>query len=199
MPIGIGDEHVELAASVRKWAESQGSIAATRAAETDPEALAPWGALPAEMGLTAIALPEAVGGGGGSLLDQAVVVEAAGYALVPGPFLTTVVAGLLYDDDDLRTGIAAGEITVGLGLDPRGVIGAGSTTHVSVPGPDGSQVLVAADQVEIRPGEAVDPTRTVGEVVLNGAAGLTAPAGTPRELIVLAAAEASGIARWCLE
>src|SRR5690349_14892440 len=43
MPIGISDEHSELAASVRKWAESQGSIAAIRAAETDPAALAPWG------------------------------------------------------------------------------------------------------------------------------------------------------------
>src|SRR5690349_7238746 len=195
MPIGISDEHVELAASVRKWAESQGSIAATRAAETDPDALAPWGALPAEMGLTAIALPEAVGGGGGTLLDQAVVVEAAGYALVPGPFLTTVVAGLLHDDAELRSGIAAGEATVALGIDPRGVIGAGSTTHVSLPGADGRQVLVQADAVEIVAGEAIDPTRTVGEV--NG---LDSVAGAaPRELIVLAAAEASGIARWCLD
>src|SRR5690349_13799510 len=175
MPIGISDEHVELAASVRKWAESQGSIAATRAAETDPDALAPWGALPAEMGLTAIALPESVGGGGGTLLDQAVVVEAAGYALVPGPFLTTAVAGLIHDDADLRAGIAAGEVTVALGIDPRGVIGAGSTTHVSVPGPDGRQVLAATDSVEIRPGEAIDPTRTVGEVAGLGSVVGTAP------------------------
>src|SRR5689334_12715511 len=152
MPIGISDEHVELAASVRKWAESQGSIAATRAAETDPDALAPWGALPAEMGLTAIALPEAVGGGGGTLLDQAVVVEAAGYALVPGPFLTTVVAGLIYDDADLRRGIAAGEITVGLGTDPRAVLGAPGSTHVSVPRGD-AHVLVPAADAEVRPGE----------------------------------------------
>src|SRR5690348_10035488 len=200
MPIGISDEHVELAASVRKWAESQGSIAATRAAETDPDALAPWGVLPAEQGLTAIALPESVGGGGGTLLDQAVVVEAAGYALVPGPFLTTVVAGLLYDDAELRAGIAAGEVTVALGIDARGVIGAGTTTHVSVPRTGGGHVLVPTDQVEIRPGDAIDPTRTVGEVVLREAEGLTSTAAaTPRELVVLAAAEASGIARWCLD
>ncbi|MFL6174579.1 MAG: acyl-CoA dehydrogenase family protein [Marmoricola sp.] len=203
MPIGISDEHTELAASVRKWAESQGSIAATRAVETDPESLARWGALPAEMGLSAIALPEALGGGGGTLLDQAVVVEAAGYALVPGPFLTTVVAGLLYDDEELRAGIAAGEITVGLGIDPRAVLGAGSATHLSVPLGGGRHVLVPAASAEVRPGESVDLTRGVAEVVVAaeaaaGALRYTAE-GTPPVLVVLAAAEASGIARWCLD
>ncbi|HET6153541.1 MAG TPA: acyl-CoA dehydrogenase [Marmoricola sp.] len=192
MPIGISDDHTELAATVRKWAESQGSIAAVRAAETDPAALEPWGSLPAEMGLTAIALPEAVGGGGGSLLDQAVAVEAAGYALVPGPFLTTVVAGLLHDDPDLRSGIADGSVTVALGIDPRAVVGAGSTTHLSIPTEDG-QVVVPSAGVAITAGESVDLTRTVGAV--DG----TATTAAPRELIVLAAAEASGIARWCLD
>ena len=91
MPIGISDEHAELAASVRKWAESQGAIDAVRAAETDPGALADWGPRASELGLAAIALPESVGGGGGTLLDQAVALEAAAYALVPGPLLTTVV------------------------------------------------------------------------------------------------------------
>lgn len=203
MPIGISDEHSELAASVRKWAESQGSIAAVRAAETDRSALAPWGALAAEMGLPAIALPEAVGGGGGTLLDQAVAIEAAAYALVPGPLLTTTVAGLLYDDEALRDGIAAGAVTVGMGIDPRAVVEAGSATHLSVPLGDGRHVLVPAADVEVRVGETVDSTRTVGEVVLGDLPLDELPsavAGTaPRALVVLAAAEASGIARWCLD
>jgi len=202
MPIGISDDHSELAASVRKWAESQGSIAAVRAAETDPGALAPWATLPAELGLTAIALPESTGGGGGTLLDQAVAVEAAGYALVPGPFLTTVVAGLMYDDADVRAGIAEGRITVGLGVDALAVLDAPATTHVSVPTAAG-HVLVAADQVQIRPGVSVDLTRTVGEVVVGDLdlTGLPTNAadGVPLELVVLAAAEASGIAKWCLD
>jgi alkylation response protein AidB-like acyl-CoA dehydrogenase len=200
MPIGISDEHAELAASVRKWAESQGSIAAVRAAETDPSALVPWGTLPAEMGLSTIALPESVGGGGGSLLDQAVAIEAAGYALVPGPMLTTTVAGLMYADDDVRAGIAEGRITVGLGTSPLAVLDAGTVTHVSVRTETG-HVLVPTDQVEIRPGESVDLTRGVGEVVLGAATPIATydHTGAPLELIVLAAAEASGIARWCLD
>jgi alkylation response protein AidB-like acyl-CoA dehydrogenase len=202
VPIGISDEHTELAASVRKWAESHGSIAAVRAAETDPGALAPWGKLPAEMGLTTIALPESVGGGGGSLLDQAVAVEAAGYALVPGPFLTTAVAGLMYDDAELRASIANGDVTVGMGTSALAVVEAPSVTHVVVP-VDGRYVVVGTDQVQVTPGVSVDLTRSVGQVdlgetVISGLPSYEA-AGVPLELIVLAAAEASGIARWCLD
>lgn len=202
MPIGISDDHTELATTVRKWAESQGSIAAVRAAESDPAALLEWATLPAEMGLTAIALPESVGGGGGTLLDQAVAVEAAGYALVPGPFLTTAVAGLIYEDPEVRAGIAEGRITVGLGTSPLGVLDAPSATHVSVPTSTG-HVLVPTDAVEVITGDSVDLTRGVGEVRLGtlDLDGLptNATPGAPLELIVLAAAEASGIARWCLD
>jgi alkylation response protein AidB-like acyl-CoA dehydrogenase len=205
MPIGITDEHAELAASVRKWAESQGSIDAVRAAETDPSSLASWGSRAAEMGLTAIALPEAVGGGGGTLLDQAVALEAAAYALVPGPLLTTTVAGLLYDDPELRAGIAEGRISVGLGAGTRAVLDAPSATHVSVPAAAGDQrhVVLPADRVRIVPGPSVDLSHTVGEVLADDVATAGLPtmtaSGTPLELVCLAAAEASGIARWCLD
>jgi len=217
MPIGISDDHAEFAATVRKWAESQGAIDAVRTAETDPGVLAEWGARAAEMGLTAIALPESVGGGGGSLLDQAVALEAAAYALVPGPLLTTTVAGLLHSDDALRTGIAAGTITVGLalqgGLDAAGgqyggtvaaVLDAPSSSHVSLPVRDEDRhVLLPADAVEVVAGPSVDLSRTVGTVEL---ADMTV-AGVHRSepvlarllFVTLAAAEAAGIARWCLD
>lgn len=45
-----------------------------------------WRAL-ADMGLLGLRLPEAVGGGGGSTLDLALVVQALAYHLVPAPFL----------------------------------------------------------------------------------------------------------------
>lgn len=200
MPIGISDDHVELAASVRKWAESQGSIEAVRAAEDAPESLASWGARAAEMGLAAIALPESAGGGGGTLLDQAVALEAAAYCLVPGPLLTTAVAGLVHDDDGLRAGIAAGEVTVGLALDTsRVALGAPGTTHVSVGTPAG-QVLVAAADVELTRAPSIDLSRTVAEVgAVASEAGVARTLAARHALVVLAAAEASGIARWCLD
>jgi alkylation response protein AidB-like acyl-CoA dehydrogenase len=202
MSIGISDEHAELAASVRKWAESQGAIDAVRAAETDHTALASWGGRAAELGVTAIALPESIGGGGGTLLDQAVALEAAAYALVPGPLLTTAVAGLLYDDAELRAGIAEGRITVGLGAGTRAVLDAPSATHVCVPVGD-QHVVLPAERVRVVPGRSVDLSRTVGEVVIDGAATAGLPtvswADMPVELVCLASAEASGIARWCLD
>jgi alkylation response protein AidB-like acyl-CoA dehydrogenase len=204
VPIGLTHEHAELAASVRKWAESQGTLEAVRAAEQDPAALASWGARAAELGLTAIALPESIGGGGGSVLDQAVALEAAAYALVPGPLLPTALAGLLHDDADLRAGIASGAVTVGLGLSTRAVLGAPGATHVSVP-VAGRQVVLAADQLEPPGGPALDLARGTGSVVVAATAA-EAAAGTSVDpdrvrLLVLsfAAAEASGIARWCLE
>jgi len=203
VPIGISDEHTELGATVRKWAESQGSIDAVRAAEDDPAALDDWAARAAEMGLTAIALPEAAGGGGGTLLDQAVALEAAAYALVPGPLLSTAVAGLLHDDAELHALIASGEARVGLGLTSRAVLGGPGATHLSVPLDDGRQVLVPADQVTVTSGPSIDLTRRAGEVDLSGIAveGLpvTDVAQAQRLLVCLAAAEASGVARWCLD
>jgi alkylation response protein AidB-like acyl-CoA dehydrogenase len=203
MPIGISDEHAELAASVRKWAESQGAIEAVRAAEVDPAALAAWGPRTSELGLAAIALPESVGGGGGTLLDQAVALEAAAYALVPGPLLTTAVAGVLYDDPQLRAGIAEGRITVALGRSARAVVDAPSATHAVVPIDGDRHVVTPVGDVRLVPGPSVDLSRTVGAIDAAGldATGLPSAtwAGVPLELVCLAAAEASGIARWCLD
>jgi 3-oxochol-4-en-24-oyl-CoA dehydrogenase len=203
MPIGISDEHAELAASVRKWADSQGSIDAVRAAETDAATLAGWGERVAEMGLAAIAIPEPLGGGGGSVLDLAVALEAAAYALVPGPLLTTAVGGLLHDDPDLRRGIAEGRITVGLGRDCRSIVNAPSATHVSLPVAPGRHVVVPTGSVRVVPAPSVDLSRTVGAVDPGDVetAGLPAASwdDTPVALVCLAAAEASGIARWCLD
>ena len=54
MPIGISDDHVELADAFGKWASSLGGIEAARAAEDDPAATFPeitsrstrWGCSP---------------------------------------------------------------------------------------------------------------------------------------------------------
>jgi alkylation response protein AidB-like acyl-CoA dehydrogenase len=92
MPIPITDDHRELAHSMRRFAERHASTAWTRdafgalAAGGRPEF---WDALTGQ-GLHAIHLEEAVGGQGGTVFDLAVVVEAAGHALLPGPLTPTV-------------------------------------------------------------------------------------------------------------
>src|SRR3954447_10757686 len=96
MSIGISEEHVELTQSLTKWAESEGFLDVVRASESDPaESLdASWASL-SEMGLATIALPESVGGGGGTALDAAVALESVARSLAPGHLLSTTIAGAL--------------------------------------------------------------------------------------------------------
>ena len=83
MPIGISDDHVELADAFGKWAGSLGGIEAARAAEDEPDADVRRAVSSAvdEMGLL-VASPRT--DGGGSLLDLAVAVEACAAALRAG-------------------------------------------------------------------------------------------------------------------
>lgn len=168
MSIGITDEHQELAASLRKWAASLGPVEAVRAAEgrADERFDAIWAAAD-DMGVTAIALPESAGGGGGTMLDQAVALEACAYELVPG--------GLL--------GAAIGAVATG------------------APGRHG---------IQVRPGGMVWDGGTAGAAPAVAGLDLSARHGAPvegdeidervrRTAVTLAAAEASGVARWCLD
>ena len=95
-PQGGTDEQVELADSLRKWAASLGPLEAARAAEGDVAAdfAAVWSAAE-EMGIAAIAVPESAGGGGGTVLDQAVALEACARELVPGGLLGAAIGATL--------------------------------------------------------------------------------------------------------
>lgn len=216
MPIGISDEHVEFATAIRKWAETAGAIEAVRSAEESSEVLRDWPARAAEMGISAIALPEEVGGGG-SLLDQAVATEAAAQSLVPGETLTSTIAGVLISDPELQSGIAAGEVVIALGLNPAlnvvdghlsgtvsAVAGAPLATHLLL-GSDPDWYVIPAAEVEVSPGVSMDPSRTIGTVKLNRVPlGRVMKQNISAEQVqqlawTLGAAEASGLARWCLD
>lgn len=217
MPIGITDDHLELSAALGDWANGSGAMEAVRAAETDTTGLTAWAAKAAEMGLTSVALPDAVGGGGGTLLDQAVALEAAAHRLVPGPLLSTTVAGLVIPDDDLRAAIAKGTCAVGIGFEGElqvrdgrlvGSIGtvtdATSVTHVLLSVDDGSRVVLPVESVEVVAGVSGDLSRTVGSVhvdlaVADALVVSVDEAALTDVLLTLVAAEAAGVAKWCLD
>lgn len=193
MPIGITDDHAELAATVRKWARTSDAVAAVRAAEDEPRSLAAWSRRWAELGLASIALP-APYGGEGSVLDQAVALEAAAQGLVPGPLLPTTLAGLLVEDADLHARIADGSASVALQVDGV-VLGAGATHVLSA---DGGWTLAPLD--DPAPGLTPDLAVAVGTRAGSGGDPVDVDERRAQDLLhVLAAAEASGVARWCLD
>jgi alkylation response protein AidB-like acyl-CoA dehydrogenase len=202
VPIGIDEDHVELADAFGKWASSLAGIKAARLAEDDPEAgFAEQSAAVAEMGLAGIAVPEALGGAGGTLLDLAVALEAAAGALVPGPLLGTAVASVALGE--LAGPVASGEMRVALAMSGDGPVhDAPGATHALLV--LGDEVLLASLEVaELTPGSSPDLTRrtSIGDVSAletTVVPGLT-PARLRSLLVTLAAAEASGVARWCLD
>src|SRR5689334_10031673 len=109
MPIGVTRDDLELSTSLRAWASGLSGPVALRDVETDPAAAfaKTWQAV-AEAGLPAIGIDEQHGGGAGSLVHQAIALEAAAYALVPGPLLGTVLVAQLTDDGEVLAGIVEG-------------------------------------------------------------------------------------------
>ncbi|WP_067436087.1 acyl-CoA dehydrogenase [Nocardioides jensenii] len=221
MSLGISDEHRELGDSLRKWAASVRPLEQVRAAEGDPQAgfSQAWKAI-VEMGIPAIGVPESAGGGGGSLLDVAVALEACAHEMVPGPLLgTTVAAALLGETPGVAAALARGEMSVGLGLTPSletdgstvsgrvdVVWDAPSVTHFLLGAGNDSWFVVPASCARVTATVGPDLTRRFGSVELVAvpvselvaATGLEA-ALVRRTAVTLAAAEASGIARWCLK
>jgi 3-oxochol-4-en-24-oyl-CoA dehydrogenase len=97
MALGLTEEHLELAAAIRGWAQRNCPPEIVRAAAdgTDGgsarylESLAPG---LAEQGVLGLHLPDEDGGQGYGLPELAVALEELGRALVPGAFLPTVLA-----------------------------------------------------------------------------------------------------------
>ncbi|WP_309649423.1 acyl-CoA dehydrogenase [Nocardioides sp.] len=212
MSIGISDEHVELAASLRKWAGSLEGIDASRAVDDQPCATFGdvWTSV-VEMGVATIGLPEAAGGGGGTPLDVAVALEACAHELVPGALLSTVVAtsvlAPLMSSNPALQGLLGSGSSFGLALDPAPSVvwDAPGADHLLVSDPDDQWYVVPAAAADVSGSLGLDLTRRHGSarVDLEGP-GVVRVAGLSGDLVrrtavTFAAAEASGVARWCLQ
>ncbi|MFG2761852.1 acyl-CoA dehydrogenase [Streptomyces rubiginosohelvolus] len=125
--IGITEEHRALAHSVRGWLARAAPPGEVRELLDAGSPAAPgvrpahWKALVAQ-GLTGVHLPEVYGGGGGGLLDLAVVLEEAAYASLPGPYLaTTLTSAVLHQAVAAEAGSPAG---VGAPVTAEALVGA---------------------------------------------------------------------------
>lgn len=203
MSIAITDEHRALYASTRDWAGRQPS----------------WPAV-ADQGVAAIAVPESFAGGGGTVLDLAVALEACAHALLPGPLLGTALAatvGAAGGPSDALTALVGGA-PAGVALDPLDLIDGRLRGSAVVPGAglewivlggrtaagQESWFLASADQLDLACAEGLDLRRSASLVTADADVfGLLELPGVStgsvrRAAIALAAAEASGLASWCL-
>ncbi|MFJ2702884.1 acyl-CoA dehydrogenase [Streptomyces sp. NPDC087428] len=207
MGIGITEEHRELAQAVRGWLARTVPPGEIRKI-LDADAPTATGARPdywdglAEQGLLGIHLPEEDGGGGGGLLDLAVVLEEAGRAALPGPFLASALASAVLhasapDTSALVRGLAAGRRIGAVALGPGSltaveqedghlldgefppVLSAAGADLLLLPaatvtGTRWFAVDTGTRGLAVRPHRGADPTRPTAEV---RAEGVLVPAG----------------------
>jgi alkylation response protein AidB-like acyl-CoA dehydrogenase len=213
MAIAITEDHRALAAVAADFCvrrDALGLARATRDASTDGTPL--WDEM-AALGWLGLHLPETYGGSGYGLAELAVVLEATGASLLPGPLLSSVLASYVIDragDDALRADLlpafADGSRIGGVGRVGGAVLGAAHAhTLVLV---DGADLLVlAADTpgVTITERGNIDRTRRSAQVTLDPAAYFAATKLEGAAVIVdragvaLGAAEAAGGSRACVE
>jgi 3-oxochol-4-en-24-oyl-CoA dehydrogenase len=226
--LAITDEHRALADAAIGQLSRLGSRAAARASldggSSHPAEI--WSAS-AGLGWNGLAIAEEHRGSGFGLAELAIILEAQGHELCPGPFLPTVAASTVIDrcgPDSLRAqllpGLADGSAVGALGLSGSVIVGSDlvisgeSPAVLGAPDADvlvigaGDDVVVVdarADGVTVTALPAMDTTRSIGAVALRG---VTVPEdrllrGAARRartvFRILGAAEAVGIAWACLE
>jgi 3-oxochol-4-en-24-oyl-CoA dehydrogenase len=179
VPIAITEEQRALQAAVRDWAKSADPIAAVRRQEpgsgTGAAAADGYWAGLAALGVFSIMLPASVDGADGTVADLAAALEQVTAALIPGPVMPTLLAGLLLAASPagrgvaaVLPGLAAGQVSAAVALSTRHVrgswqddgtlrvtgetglvLGAGSTTHLllaaAVPVADGTAAQAGRD------------------------------------------------------
>jgi alkylation response protein AidB-like acyl-CoA dehydrogenase len=226
--LAITDEHRDLADSAHGQLTRVDSRAAARATleggSAHPADI--WKAS-AALGWNGLAIAEDHGGSGFGLSELAIVLEAQGHELCPGPFLPTVAAAVIIDrcgSDSLRAqllpGLADGSTVAAVGL--SGSVDVGSDVTVSgespavLGAPDADVLLLAvgedvvvldaaASGVTVAALAGLDTTRTIGAVELSGVAAaedrvLRGAARRARTVFrILAAAEAVGVSWATLE
>jgi alkylation response protein AidB-like acyl-CoA dehydrogenase len=168
MNFDLDDEQRDLAGAVRDFLESSTSPAVARNAldQADPAeaALSPGHEAWVHSGFATITVPEAAGGGGGSVLDLAVAAEEAG-RLLAGPSLVGFAraAVLLAGDVDRLKRLADGSDRVAVVDGDAPVLDAvGADTFLALRGGD---LVCGGGTVDAR--DPIDPTRGLGQVSLE--------------------------------
>jgi alkylation response protein AidB-like acyl-CoA dehydrogenase len=178
--IAIGDDHVALAETVRKFASANIGSAVMRSYDHASffKELAALGFL---------------GGDGFGFLETAIVVEELGRVCAPGPMLPTIWAYLLTKDPSLIDGSRIGTVS----LDGEYAL-CGAQADVLVC-PVGDEWVVSTD-FSAEAVESLDPTRPLARIAVRSSQPLDHPSArgyVKAYAAMLFAADAAGGAGWC--
>ncbi|MCE7001306.1 acyl-CoA dehydrogenase [Kibdelosporangium philippinense] len=187
--MSITDEQRAIGESITAWAAGAGIVPTVRRAEGARHWREHWADL-AHFGLFEMV--------DGTVSDVAVALEHAAKALVPGPILPTVLAGLLLARTpespaakELLPGLIEGGIPVALGLGGP-IIGHAPYLLTRL---DGAWALAEAELTER---DALDSSRPLAELGTLENVHILDVEGVEDLAVTLAAAEAVGVAGWCL-
>ncbi len=210
MDFGLTDDQREIQRTARDLLERRAGPDAVRRhaeARTTDESL--WREL-CELGWPGIALGESHGGQGLGTVELAILCEELGRSLAPVPFLPSVAAASVIEHGGSAEqaqrwlpGLASGE-TVGAlaSVSPEGVaelvLGGGEAGVFVLVDEDGGGRLLAREEVEVSPVEAIDPTRSAARVSVPEDAGEPLTAELDRALVAISA-ELVGVAARALE
>ncbi len=167
MKFELDDQQRDFAASIDAAlgaADLPGAVRAWSAGDVAPGRKV-WEQL-ANLGVTALAVPEKFDGIDAHPVDLVVALERLGRWCVPGPVTESIaVAPILLTDDERCTGLASGELIATVALPPQ--------TPRAVDADAAGLVLLATDDgvTEGTPGdchESVDPSRRLYDVTATG-------------------------------
>ncbi len=186
-----------------------------------------WKRLTGELGLTALAIPEANGGAGASLAEVAVAVEETGRMLLPVPYLSSALAGAVLAEaaaaeggaaeadaaSEFLPGIADGALPAAFALTGEIAAANGCLTGVAPHVLDGAEAgvflvraggalyAVRAADAAVTPAGTLDLTRSQATVEFRDSAAAVVAADAKRAedlMRVLLAAESAAAAEHCL-
>jgi len=160
----LSDEQRALAEAARDFFTGSTSPADSRRALDDGTPVTPGRRALADTGFAAITVPESAGGGGGSVLDLAVVAEQAGRVLAGPSLVTSARAAVLLAGDDAHLAALADGSAGYAVLD-------GTSPVLDAATADRFLALRGTDLVcgrgTVTVGAPIDPTRGLGDVVLG--------------------------------
>jgi alkylation response protein AidB-like acyl-CoA dehydrogenase len=182
MDFGLTDDQREIQRTARELlAERARPDRVREHAESGKTDEALWSEL-SELGWPGIAIAEEHGGQGLGQIELSILCEELGRSLAPVPFLGSVMAATVIQQDGAEDqhsrwlpGLASGETIGALGSVTGGtaelVIGGREASVFVLIDEDGAGRLLSAEEAEITPVDSIDPTRSTVRVNVAGDAG----------------------------